>query len=371
MKIVVVMPTYNEAENIQSMIPILLSKFKEIPAHEIHLLVVDGNSPDGTAKIAQEFARAHSNIHVLLEKEKSGLGAAYIYGFKYAIFELNADAVIEMDADFQHDPNDLTRLIVEYDNGYDYVIGSRYLSGIAIPKEWAFYRKFLSVAGNLFTKVMFGMFNVTDFTSGFKLTSSEILKKIDLNSINSKGFSYKMEILYKAFKAGAKIKEIPIIFGLRDRGDSKMDSTNAFDSLKLVTLIRMNEHKSFLKFIIVGFGGLFIDSSIFNILRIVLTTSKYSSLTSGLIAMLFTYTMNNFWSFGERKKTNFKSLFLNFILFSVSSYIPIIFRSYIIKYAEIWFGSGFLVANIAFFIGIAIGLVWNFTVYSRIIWRKK
>ena len=128
MNIVIVIPTYNEAENIDRLLGILLEESKQIAGHQLHVLVVDGSSTDGTAKIVRGFMVGHPQIH-LIEKEKGGLGADYVFGMVYAMRELKADAVIEMDADFQHDPKDIKRFVAQLDAGYDYVIGSRYVEG--------------------------------------------------------------------------------------------------------------------------------------------------------------------------------------------------------------------------------------------------
>jgi dolichol-phosphate mannosyltransferase len=168
-------------------------------------------------EIVANLSKKYNFVHLLTEKEKAGLGAAYAYGFKYAMAEINPEVLVEMDADFQHDPKDVTRLVREISHGYDYVIGSRFTRGGSIPKEWGIYRKFWSVGGNLFSKVVLGIFNVNDFTTGFKASRVRgFVDKLDLDNILSKGFAYKIDLLFKMHKLGAKIKEIPIKFGLRD-----------------------------------------------------------------------------------------------------------------------------------------------------------
>jgi dolichol-phosphate mannosyltransferase len=233
MKVVVVIPTYNEAQNIIPLIDVLEVEFKKSPENDYHILVVDGNSPDGTGKLVTDASHTKPFVHLLLEQKKAGLGAAYVYGFKHAMKELNADVVVEMDADFQHNPSDVVRLVKEIENGYDYVIGSRFISGGSIPKDWAFHRKMLSIGGNIFTKVVLGIFNVNDFTSGFKASRvKNFVDKLELDSVLSGGFAYKIDLLFRMHKLKAKFKEVPIAFGLRDRGDSKMEKNNFSDSLE-------------------------------------------------------------------------------------------------------------------------------------------
>ncbi len=372
MKIVIVIPTYNESENVSRLIPLIDIELKKFPNHDFNVLIVDGNSPDGTGDVVKSLATKYPYVILLTEKEKAGLGAAYIYGFKHAILQLGAEAIVEMDADMQHRPEDLTAMIHEFDNGYDYVIGSRYIRGGSIPKEWAFYRKLLSIGGNIFTKVALGIYNVSDFTTGFKISRVKgFVDKMNLDEVNSSGFAYKMDLLFRMYKLGAKIKEVPIQFGLRDRGNSKMERDNMFDSLRVVAVLRFNASKSFFKFVITGFVGLFVDTGLFTILRSTIFSSPVASAVSGFIAMVTTYTINNLWSFNTRKLQGAKKTILSFFIYFGFSYVPIIFRSWLIKYAVSSFGNTFIITYSAFFIGILFGLIWNYTVYSRVIWKKK
>lgn len=371
MKIVVVIPTYNEVENVKKVIPATLESFAKIPHHECHILVVDGNSSDGTGEAVRELSRKHPNVHLLMEKEKSGLGGAYIYAFKYAMENLNPDIIMEMDADFQHNPSDIPRFIEKIEQGYDYVIGSRFIEGGSIPKEWSLNRKFWSVGGNIFSKVVLGIYSVSDFTSGFKASRvRNYLDRLDLDSVRSRGFAYKIDLLYKMYKLNAKIAEVPIEFGLRDRGDSKMQSNTALDSLKVVLSIRINENRNFVKFLCVGVVGFITDAILFNIFRVTLFDSSLSAVISGLIAMIVTFTLNNIWSFGERKICGLVKILGTFVVYAASSAIPILFRSQLVDLFVKAGGDNALVANAGFLIGIAFGLVWNYVVYSRIIWRK-
>lgn len=371
MKVVIVIPTYNEAENIKKLIPALLEVFKQIPQHECHILVVDGNSPDNTAGVVSEFAKENEYIHLLKEKEKSGLGGAYIYAFKYAMENLKPDVIMEMDADFQHNPKEIPNFIRKIEEGYDYVIGSRFIKGGSIPKEWGLSRKFWSIGGNLFAKVVLGIRSVSDFTSGFKASRvKNYLNEIDLENIRSKGFAYKIDLLYKMYKVGAKIAEIPIEFGLRDKGDSKMESNNPIESLKVVLSIRYEENKNFFRFCIVGLAGLFADTMLFNIFRLVFRNPGAAALGAGTLAMMVTFTLNNFWSFNERKIKGFFSIFTSFIFYSATSVVPILVRSQLVVLFVKALGDTFLVANTGFLLGITFGIIWNYIIYSRIIWRK-
>lgn len=230
------MVTYNEAKNIGRMIDVLVGEeFPKIKNHEMILLVIDDFSPDGTGKIVREKMKKYENIFIT-EDKKIGLGAAYARGFKYAIDELKADGVMEMDADFQHDPKDVKRFVAEFDRGADYIIGSRYISTGSIPKEWSIDRKFLSIVGNLIYRIGLLTWNIHDFTTGYRLARvNSFLGTIDFDKVFSKkSFTYKTRLIYEMKKRGARIVEIPIKFGLRDLGDSKMTTNTFFDSFKVI-----------------------------------------------------------------------------------------------------------------------------------------
>lgn len=236
MKIVVIIPTYNEVRAIASLIDALEAEFKAIRGHLMEILIVDGNSSDGTLDAVRRKISEHSNISLLVEKEKRGLGMAYISGMNYAAQNLRADAVIEFDGDFQHDPKDIKRLVAELDNGYDYVIGSRYISGGAVPEKWGWHRKLLSKFGSLFIKYVLSL-PTNDNTSGLKLTRVRPFfdyLPLSENKILSKRHAYKVHLLYEMYRNGAKIKEIPIVFLEREGGASKSSFEDIVESLHVV-----------------------------------------------------------------------------------------------------------------------------------------
>jgi len=370
MKITVIIPTYNEEENIKILVPLLEKKFEIFPDYSFKILFVDGNSKDQTVEAINSLQKEYSNIDLIVEQEKSGLGGAYIKGYKHSIEKHKADYVVEMDADLQHNPDDFPKLIEKIKEGYELVIGSRYVKGGSVPQEWALYRKFISYFGSLFARIVLRILKVKDFTSGFRLTKVKgVLDQIDFSKIKSKGFAYKMDMLVRIYDMKARITEVPIAFGLRDRGTSKMEQKNFKDSLFVVLEFAKERNKNFIKFVIVGFGGLLVDATLFNIFSLQIEP-YYSAVFSGFVAMLFTFLLNNYFSFKERRKETFSGLFTFFLVYSLSSLVPIIARGYIIYLFVYEFGDTLLVRNIAFFLGIFLGLIWNYTVYSKIIWRK-
>ena len=225
MKTIIVIPTYNEIENIEKLILAVLSIMPKT-----HILVVDDSSPDGTAKAVEDMKRNDERIHLIVRPEKSGLGTAYIAGFKYAL-ERNYDAVFEMDADFSHDPNELPNLLNALE-GHDLVIGSRYLTGVNVV-NWPLRRLILSYGANLYTRIITGL-PIKDATGGFKCFRAEALRKIELDKVRTNGYGFQIEMNYLLWKSGAKIKELPIIFIDRRSGVSKMNKKIIFEAVFLV-----------------------------------------------------------------------------------------------------------------------------------------
>jgi len=217
-------PTYNEKENIYNLI-YEIGRSLESSNINVHINIIDDSSPDGTAdyirrstKILQE-QYPFMKINLFVREGKLGLASAHVYGFKQA-FSQDADYIMEMDADFSHQPKYIP-IFLDAIKDYDLVIGSRYVRGGGTTK-WNFFRKFLSVGGSLYARTILGM-KIQDMTAGFKMYRGYILQSIDLDQIKSTGYSFQIELKYRIFKRGFKIKEVPIIFPDREKGKSKMD----------------------------------------------------------------------------------------------------------------------------------------------------
>lgn len=238
-RVVIIIPTYNERENTVRMIDALAQVMPRVKGHAVLVLYVDGNSPDGTADVVREGQKIYPWLHLLMEKEKGGLGAAYAFGMKHAMKDLNADYMMEFDADLQHDPNDIPRLIAEIDNGYDYILGSRYVKGGGVSDGWGFKRKFISVAGNMFARCVLGIWGIKDVTGGFKLSRVKgFMDSFDFSKLLSKSFAYKIHLLFYMYKKGAKVKEVPYIFQPRATGQSKIPSNEIKETLRVVFALR-------------------------------------------------------------------------------------------------------------------------------------
>ena len=228
-----VLPTFNEAENIEAIVAAVLPRLAEAsPEHT--LLIVDDSSPDGTGAIADRLARENDSVEVLHRAGKEGLGRAYLHGFSEAL-EGGAEYVMEMDADFSHDPDDVPRLI-EAARDADLVLGSRYVAGGGVS-GWEWHRRMLSRGGCLYARTILGV-PVQDLTGGFKCFRRAVLEAIDFADVQADGYGFQIEMTYRALKAGFRVKEIPITFHERRAGASKMDTRIAAEAVWKVPALR-------------------------------------------------------------------------------------------------------------------------------------
>jgi dolichol-phosphate mannosyltransferase len=228
----VVIPTYDEAENLPLIVPRVLEQHPDI-----EVLIVDDNSPDGTGKLADELAQGEPRIHVLHRAEKQGLGPAYRAGLQHAL-DLGADYIIQMDADFSHPPEALPEMIAGMDD-HDIVLGSRYLNGITVV-NWPIERILLSYFGNAYAKKVTGL-PVSDTTGGFRCIRRELLECMGFERIRSNGYAFQIEMNYRFVKYGARIKEIPFFFLDRTRGTSKLNFRIGLEALWVVWWLRITD----------------------------------------------------------------------------------------------------------------------------------
>ncbi len=239
MKSIIIIPTYNELNNIQKLIPELLELYPEFD-----ILIVDDNSPDGTGEYVEEYSKKDSRVNVLKRAGKMGLGTAYVAGFKYMI-ENNYDCAFQMDADFSHNPNDIKKLYQSILDGNDLSIGSRYVQGVNVV-NWPMQRLLLSYYANKYSRIVTGL-KIKDCTGGFKCFKREVLEAIDLDNIRSNGYSFQIEMNFKAWKKGFKLSEIPIIFIDRIEGTSKMSKKIVWEAIFMVWKLRLKSLLGILK----------------------------------------------------------------------------------------------------------------------------
>ena len=225
-RVTVALPTYNELENLPLITP-------EIVAFGYRLLIIDDNSPDGTGRLADSLAADLSEVTVLHREAKEGLGPAYAAGFDRALSD-GAEIVVEMDADFSHDPADLPRLVEAIEHGADVAIGSRYVPGGSTP-DWPRIRQFISRGGNLYARAMLGM-PIRDATAGFRAYTADALRRLPYRVAEASGYGFQVEMAWRAHRAGMKVIEVPISFRDRQRGTSKMGAPIVLEAMRLVTM---------------------------------------------------------------------------------------------------------------------------------------
>jgi dolichol-phosphate mannosyltransferase len=226
-RVLVVLPTYNEAANIETVL-----RRVRVAVPDATLLVVDDNSPDGTAKIAEETGHEIGKVEVLSRPGKAGLGSAYRAGFAWGL-ERGFDAFVEIDSDLSHDPAAIPSLLAPLREGCELVIGSRYVPGGAIP-DWSWHRRLLSRGGNVYSSMLLGL-HVADSTAGFRVYAGSLLERIDLGSVRADSYGFQIEMTYRAVQAGAQLREVPIRFVDRVEGTSKMSLYTVVEALGLVT----------------------------------------------------------------------------------------------------------------------------------------
>jgi dolichol-phosphate mannosyltransferase len=226
--VTICLPTFNERENIEQMLHALAPL-------GVHVLVIDDNSPDGTGEIADRVAAELDFVSVLHRARKEGLGPAYIEGFRRALAE-GADFVISMDCDFSHDPADVPRLMAASENGADVVIGSRYVEGGG-TRNWGLGRRIVSAGGSLYARTLLGL-RIRDMTGGFRCFRRAVLESVDLDTVDTRGYAFQIELTYRAVRMGFKVAEVPIIFADRTKGKSKMTRAIFLEAVRKVPELR-------------------------------------------------------------------------------------------------------------------------------------
>ncbi len=227
MRATVCLPTYNERENLEAMV-------QALQPHDVRVLVIDDNSPDGTGELADRLAATLPFVDVLHRPRKEGLGPAYLAGFARALAE-GADLVLEMDCDFSHDPADVPRLLAAAEEA-DLVLGSRYVPGGQV-RAWGLGRRLVSRGGSLYAQILLGT-RVRDLTGGFKCYRRTVLERLDLAAIDSRGYAFQIETTYRALRAGFRVVEVPITFVDRELGGSKMSRSIVLEAVWKVPLLR-------------------------------------------------------------------------------------------------------------------------------------
>lgn len=374
MRVVIILPTYNEKGNIEKIIPILEEQiFPRIKTHEMAILVADDDSPDGTALAVHELQKKYRNLEIS-SGEKKGLGAAYIRGMTYAIDNMGADILFEMDADLQHDPEKIPDFLKKIDEGYDMAIGNRYSDGGSIPQNWPLIRKIFSIFGNLLVRTILTRFSIHDWTGGYRALKKEVFLKEKEELTEFRGYTFQVSFLHKAVRDGFKIAEVPFHFSDRTLGDSKIAPPEyIFNLLKYVITARFFEviTGSFGKFLVVGGLGFIINASLYEVLvRTTTLPIAICNIIAAQFAILSNYNFNNLWTFRKERSRSILSYFSKMAQFFLSSNTGVILiQSGTIQLGDMLFGEELY--RLYFVIGTGFLLIWNFSMYRFVIWRKK
>lgn len=366
-KVVIIIPTYNEALVIEDTIGKIFQSVAASDSFDIHVLIFDSNSTDNTQSIVSKLQNQYQNLHLRTESQKSGLGAAYLQAMRYALNEMSADIIFEFDADCSHQPKYLLPMLEEIKTA-DVVVGSRYIRGGSIPKNWGWHRKLISVFGNYVSR-LFLTPKYRDFTSGFRATRRDVALHALPEKFLSNHYAYKLQFLWLLHRNKARIVEFPIDFLDREKGVSKLPSNSVVDSLRVLCILRFQALNEYLRMCVVGLSGATLQFIVFNLLR--QTMSPFNAAQLAVIAaILCNFTLNNRFVFRKRlgkkrfQKISSLGLFLGY------SALMINVQSYWLSLGVQLFGPGYVKENLLMMTGIILGSLLNYKLYSSVIWKR-
>ena len=362
-KICFVLPTYNEEENIENIIQQILKEEKNQSKHTFSILVVDDNSTDETQAIVQRYTSLNSKVH-LVTGQKKGLGDAYKRGFNYALNDLQADLIFQMDSDGQHDTSLITHFVSSIEEGRDVVIGSRFVEGGTTP-DFSFSRLIMSKVGNLLVRYVGGITQVKDCTSGYRAIRASYLKELDFSYLSTRGYSFQSSLICDLAWRGANISEIPIEFSSRQGGDSKLALRDQIEFLLNIPRLGFRNLEDFMKYSLVGVSGVFVNLGLYLFLT---RYYEISEVVAPLIAiesaLISNFILNNFWTFGKRiTQSRIRVKFVKFHL--VSGFSALINYSAFLTLFLV-FGLYDILANL---IGIGLAAIVNYLINSNWTWK--
>ncbi len=390
-KVVILAPTYNEKGSIEKVIKLILAQNGKVPGFDIHVLVTDSHSPDGTGKIAAKFASINSKVHFLDVLER-GLGLAIVKGYDFALKNLNADVLMQIDADLQHDPADIPKFLRKIEEGYEYVQGSRFIEGGS--NRISPMRQLFSFGSSLAMRILTGIWEITDFTPSFKAYSRNLYERMDWDAIPWHGTTFLIQpaAVVEAYRAGAKMVEVPITFRKRGADRSKNEIANYIIDIfgygievflsrigiKMPVLYWARRSKTFIKFGTVGFIGTVVDFIFYNIfIAIFGIRPATSKAISTEIAILNNFSWNNLWTFRKRKTKN--TFWKKLLIFNTVSFGGLAIGVLIVKFLHILYGDGIWrfgpfslqYYNLYFFATIPPVMVWNFLMNHFFTWKRE
>jgi dolichol-phosphate mannosyltransferase len=388
----IVIPTYNEKENIEKTIYEVTKVLETVKTSDFGILIVDDSSPDGTGELVKQIIETNPFVTLHTRAKKEGLGAAYLDGIDFAFQKLGAQAIIQFDGDLSHPPEVLPLFIKQLENDIDLVIGTRYRKGGSIPSNWAPHRKLLSFCGNLFVRIMFMEPRVTDWTAGLKGIKKGMFYKCRDKVKDMSGYTFQASFTKAALDSGASVSEIPYHFVDRVYGKSKMGMDYVQDMLKFVFKTRINQTLAgrFGKvFMAGGIGTIFqlssyaflirnlvVSQNIFNLVEHInvlgfdiflpLAVATLLAIEVGIIA---TFYINNKWAFKDNSKDDLFSLVKGIIKVNLVASGAIVIQLGIVAIGESIFGTTLFIDLIFQSFGVLVGLIWNFYFYKKFVWR--
>ncbi len=389
-KAVIIIPTYNERENIAKIVPEIFSTVAKIANYQIEILVVDDTSPDKTYAVVEKMQKQFPHLHLLVNPKKSGLGGAYLKGMKEAFGSMRADYIFEFDADGSHDPQRLPAFFAKLDEGYDFVIGGRYRKGGSIDPNWPWLRKFYSVFGNFVIMLVLTDFRIGDWTSGYRAISKKVYQAVvkEMSGKRFSGYTWQIGFLHKAVRKKFKITEIPIHFVDRKIGQSKLGSEYIKNTLIYIFKARLTEiiHSRVFKFAITGGIGTLVQLLSFALMRkfIFISSSlgqiQMANFLSIELAIISNFIFNSCWTFADRKLDK-KQILPKFFQFNFASGGSVIIQLLLMWLFVFFFGKGvffeigqlFTVYKETLYqiLGIFIALFINYYIYNHWIWKKQ
>ncbi|MEK7565517.1 MAG: glycosyltransferase [Patescibacteria group bacterium] len=365
-KIVVIAPTFNEEENISAFV-------EEVSKHNVDLLVSDSHSTDKTREIILKLQKNNKRLF-FLDVKKRGLGLGLSEGLNYAIDKLGAETLVTMEADLSNDPTRLPDFIQKIKTA-DLVVGSRYATGGGV-QNWSWWRKLLSRAANIILMILSLTFNIHEFTNLYRAFKKEVWLKIRPKVSVHTDWLFVPAFIFETLGTNFKIVEQPYIFVDRFGGRSKMKTMSyAKELLHYALRYRLQKSASFLKFCVVGGIGFFINTTGLLVgVHFGLTPANAGAIGAEA-AILSNFILNNFWTFSDRKLTSFKEMLWKFLQFNLLSFGSVIIQYTCLKVGELIFGLARYKSSswyMVFYVGgVGLGLIWNYIMYSKVIWRKK
>jgi len=365
LKACVVLPTYNEVENIESIIKAIFAMQSNVATHQLYVIVVDDNSPDGTQEIVTKQMQQFPRLH-LVASNKVGLGDAYKRGISFAMSTFKPDLLLQMDADGQHDPTLIPNFINLANDGFSLVIGSRYVPGGSTP-DFSYWRKFLSIVGNFLIRHLGKASNVQDCTSGFRCIKANLLPKCNMDGLSTRGYSFQSLLVCELIRNGAKPIEVPIIFKDRVKGKSKLTLRDQIEFLVSITKITYRYSEDFIKYCLVGLVGVVVNLGAYLLLnRYFQIPLQVASLIAIETSIVSNFLFNNYWTFKTRpKKLSTIRRLLNFHIAAGISGLLFYYLFFLLLTTVLGIND-----VLSILLATTTGTISNYTINSLWTWRK-